>query len=101
MKPIQTAAMVLAVAGGLLTVPMLASDAGADFSHTQNPTGVWRYGYETNLTFRLMPTNAVEVHTNVWFWQGRPGQPPLGEPTVGKNEGTNSWVINGTTTYTP
>jgi len=86
----------------LLTSKALAANAGSDFSHTTNPIGVWRYGYETNSVFHLMPNStAVQVHTNVWFWQGRPGGTGFGEPTVGKNEGTNSWVINGTTTYNP
>jgi hypothetical protein len=75
--------------------------AAGDFSHTTNPNGVWKYGYKSGSTFTLI-TNVSKVHSNpdVWFWQGLPGL-NFGEPTLGKNEGTNNWVINGTTTYHP
>jgi hypothetical protein len=93
------------VALGVMLVPCSAiaavASAAGDFSHISNPNGVWKYGYRSGSTF-TQATTVSKVHSNpdVWFWQGLPGL-NFGEPTIGKNEGTNSWVINGTTTYNP
>jgi hypothetical protein len=74
-------------------------DAAREFSHAENPNGVWSYGFEDLAgTFNLMP-RVAEVSPDVFFWQG--GSQLFGEPTAGKNEGTEPFVINGTTVYEP
>lgn len=73
-------------------------DAAADFSHAENPNGVWSYGWEDDTGFHLF-TEKLEVGPEVYFWTG--GDGPLREPTTGKNEGQEPFIINDTTTYAP
>lgn len=82
-----------------------SADAALDFSHTANPNGVWTYGFKPAAggPFTVMP-NVAKVNSNpdVWFWQGLQTIPPFyGEPTIGKNEGTTTFGIGGSTFYRP
>lgn len=76
----------------------LTYDAAAEFSHANNPNGVWSYGWEDESGFHLF-TEKTNIAPGVYFWTG--GDGPLGEPTAGKNEGTVPFIINGSTTYGP
>lgn len=59
----------------------------------------WSYGFlDLTGTFNLYG-RVSEVSPGVLFWQG--GTDLFGEPTAGKNEGTEPFVINGTTAYEP
>ena len=80
-----------------LSPALSAADAAKDFSRTRNPNGVWTYGWYDGSFHRM--TDREEISPDVWFWQG--GNLLLGEPTIGKNTGTNDFVINGTTFYEP
>ena len=73
-------------------------DAARDFSFTDNPNGVWSYGWTDATGFHLF-TDKREIGPDVVFWTG--GDGPLGEPTVGKNDGDNPFIINDTTVYGP
>lgn len=81
---------------GFAASPSLAItfDAAADFSVTNNPNGVWQYGWSSTLgsDFNLYTSAGIDAGLNFWRY------PPityLGAPAVWHN-GTGSLIENGT-----
>jgi PEP-CTERM motif len=77
-------------------------DAAADFSPTNNPNGVWSYGWSQTLgsTFNLDTTSATTDGLNFWEGPVYTGAPPGSFPVVGYN-GTTSPITWGTVQVQP
>jgi hypothetical protein len=87
------------VAVGLMALPAHAQeyDAAADFSATNNPTGVWSYGWSQTLgaDFHLYTTPGSFSGIDYWI------DPAVGnDPTVNHN-GTDQVVNYSTVQYQP
>jgi len=81
------------VTAAAITAPAapLVYDAANDYSTTNNPNGVWSYGYAPSLggTFTLFPYNGdwTVPPLNLWYVIA----PGIG-PCAGKNMGSEPWV---------
>jgi hypothetical protein len=98
MKQIQLAVALFLV---ILAVPQVQAgvvyDAAADFSPTNNPNGVWSYGWSSTLgsPFNLDVSSTTVDGLN--FWEGPvSGVPPVTYPYISHN-GTGSTIIYGGT----
>src|SRR5262249_39070695 len=75
-------------------------DPAADFSATNNPNGVWSYGWSATLggTFNLNRDRATLE--GIDFWQGNQGG-IRGEPAVDHNGTAMPLVLAGTVLFQP
>jgi hypothetical protein len=80
----------------------LISDVAADFSPTNNPNGVWRYGWSTTLgsPFVLSPDPATREGIDTWRGNG-PLPPEDGNPAEYHNGTVSPILLGGTALYEP
>jgi hypothetical protein len=97
---------------GILALSLLAGetaragtiyDAAADFSPTNNPDGVWSYGWSTTLgsTFNLDVSSTTSDGLNFWEGSISTGSPPGLFPDVIHNGTSNTITYTGTVQYLP
>ena len=97
---------------GILTLSLLSGetaragtiyDAAADFSPTNNPNGVWSYGWSQTLgsMFNLDTTSTTSDGLNFWEGPINTGSPPGSFPLVGYNGTTGPITFGGTVEVQP
>ena len=79
----------------MITIAQQSGDVGADFSGTNNPNGVWSYGWSLNLRSPFVLCNDPRVREGLDSWCGNRASD--GNPGVYYNA-TDSPIILGTTT---
>lgn len=89
----------------LTTITLAANadfNAAIDFSPTNNPNGVWRYGWSPMIggTFVLDAIHTHDASSGFDVWSGSVVS-PLGNFPVVVHNGTNSTVNSGTVRYAP
>jgi hypothetical protein len=95
-----------ALACALLAVPCARAggiyDVAADFSPTDNPNGVWSYGWSAALGSAFVADTTTANVSGLDFWEGPvTAAYGLGFPLVDHNGTANPITLNGTALFEP
>jgi len=77
----------------------LISDVAADFSRTDNPNGVWRYGWSFTLGSPFILSTDPRVREGLDTWRGN--RAPDGNPAEYHNATGSPIILGGTALFDP